>query len=914
MAGPDAILVRGEYLWAVGMPILTDAESQIRLTEANYGDGIGTLAGDLDPVAISQLLFDQDGDIANAAGLSNMFTIWGQFIDHDLALTPESNGEMMTSDGLVAPVPRSAFAGGTDDPRVPLNAITWQLDGSQIYGSSAERMEDVRSFEEGKLKLSFDNSSDNGLLPKATPQTEMAGDITSDDPVYLAGDVRANENPNLLSLQTMMAREHNYWAEQLAQAHPDWDDQQLFEGARSIVEFEIQKVTYDQWLPHLVGDAVPEDYDYDPEADGQISVEFSTAAFRFGHTMISSVLDRLDDDGTQATGGSPGLMEAFFDHGIVEDGGIDPLIRGMLGNTAQELDTQVVDDLNFFLETPTGVSGFSLVALNLLRGQDHGLQNYVDTRAALLGDIDPDTLDPDDFSIITADPALQAQFASVFDSVQDIPLWVGGLAEDAVEGTQLGPLFTYIVAEQFIRTRAADETFGQLDPALGPEIIAQVMASGLADIIERTTDVDMVQDDPFVVAARNLDMAKAPAGTWGPDQMDLVAQDINDSVRSHKGDDSIDLSGGTQLRGDLITGRGGDTVTASSGDIHGDIRTGDGDDKVTLTGTARVGGNIRTGAGNDVVTLSDMAGVARDIITGAGADTVTLTGRATVGDDIRTGGGDDTVKIAVGASVDGAVRLGGGDDTLTLAAGAQVGKISGGAGQDTLGMTGGRFRVDWGNGGPEGGNGTIVYLNADGTETGETTAFRSIEMVTCFTPTTRIIAAGGIRQIEGLQIGDQVWTLDAGLQPIRWIGQVTVPANGPFTPIRIAAGALGNSRDLTVSPQHRMMLEGWQVELHCGAGEVLAPAKGLVNDTTIRPAPADMVTYIHLMFDSHQIVMAEGIPSESFHPGQQALSAMDHTTRAEVLALFPELADNPAGYGPSARMGVTVREAQVLRE
>ena len=585
----------------------------------------------------------------------------------------------------------------------------------------------------------------------------------------------------------------------------------------------------------------------------------------------------------------------------------------MLGNTAQELDTKVVDDLNFFLETPTGVSGFSLVALNLLRGQDHGLQSYVDTRAALLGDIDPDTLDPSDFSVITADTDLQAQFADVFDSVHDVPLWVGGLAEDAVEGTQLGPLFSYIVAEQFIRTRAADETFGQLDPALGADIIAQVMAGGLADIIERTTDVDMVQDDPFVAAPRDLEAAQAPEGTWGDDQMDLVAQDINASIRSHQGDDTITLSGGTQVHGDVITGQGSDTVNASSGDIHDDIRTGDGDDQVTLSGTARVGGDVRTDGGDDIVTLSDMASVSEDIITGTGADTVTLDGRATVGDDIRTVGGDDTVNIAAGATVGDAVRLGGGDDTINVQAGADIGKINGGAGHDTLNITDGRFRVDWGTDGPDGGKGTIIYLNEDGSETGETTAFRNIEMVTCFTPGTRIITARGMRPIEDLQIGDPVWTLDAGLQPVRWIGRVTVPAHGPFAPIRIAAGALGNSRDLTVSPQHRMLLDGWRVELHCGTGEVLAPAKGLVNDTTIRPAPADTVTYIHLMFDSHQIVMAEGIPSESFQPGEQALSAMEQATRAEVLALFPELAANPAGYGSSARMGLTVREAQVLR-
>jgi peroxidase len=219
--------------------------------------------------------------------------------------------------------------------------------------------------------------------------------------VYLAGDIRANENPNLLSLQTLFVREHNHWADKLAQEHPNWSDEQLYDAARSIVEYELQQITYNEWLPHLIGDAFGDDTGFDASVSGESSVEFSTAAFRFGHTLVSSSIDLVGEDGTDA--GSVALMDAFFNHSAVEDNGIEAIMRGQLSATAQELDTEIVDDLNFFLETPDGVSGFSLAALNLARGLDHGLDSYIEVRAQLIGDIDPATLDPQDFSIITSD-------------------------------------------------------------------------------------------------------------------------------------------------------------------------------------------------------------------------------------------------------------------------------------------------------------------------------------------------------------------------------------------------------------------------------------------------------------------------------------------------------------------------------
>lgn len=162
--------------------------------------------------------------------------------------------------------------------------------------------------------------------------------------------------------------------------------------------------------------------------------------------------------------------------------------------------------------------------------------------------------------------------------------------------------------------------------------------------------------------------------------------------------------------------------------------------------------------------------------------------------------------------------------------------------------------------------------------------------VPCFVAGTLIDTASGPRAIETLRPGDLVRTLDHGLQPLRWIGTRTVSGMGHFAPVRIAAGAMGNNDDLQVSQQHRMLLRGWRAELMTGAAEVFVAAKHLVNGDTIRLDPAPTVTYAHIAFDAHEIVLSAGIPSESLFLGPVALDALGAAARGELLAIFPELA------------------------
>ncbi|WP_179380839.1 Hint domain-containing protein [Jannaschia marina] len=184
--------------------------------------------------------------------------------------------------------------------------------------------------------------------------------------------------------------------------------------------------------------------------------------------------------------------------------------------------------------------------------------------------------------------------------------------------------------------------------------------------------------------------------------------------------------------------------------------------------------------------------------------------------------------------------------------------------------------------------------------------------VPCFAAGTLIRTMAGDVPVETLAAGDFVTTYDHGAQPLRWVGQTTVPATGRFAPVRFAAGALGTTRDLTVSPQHRILITGWRAELLFGGPEVLAPAVGLVNDTDIQRVSGGEVTYVHLMFDHHEIVYSNDIPTESFRPDSYSLGAVDTATREEIFALFPELALPEPQFQRPARALLTVREARTM--
>jgi len=184
--------------------------------------------------------------------------------------------------------------------------------------------------------------------------------------------------------------------------------------------------------------------------------------------------------------------------------------------------------------------------------------------------------------------------------------------------------------------------------------------------------------------------------------------------------------------------------------------------------------------------------------------------------------------------------------------------------------------------------------------------------VFCFVSGAEIDTPDGPRRVEDLAPGDLVVTRDCGALPLSWTGACKVPATGHLAPIVFRAGTLGALRDTAVSPQHRILLSGWQAELLFGVSELLVPATALINDSTVFRRTGGRVTYHHIMFEDHQIVRADGMWSESFHPGPCALGMLAPDTLSELLELFPELAECNTGAHCAARQVLRRSEGLVL--
>ncbi|WP_299372606.1 Hint domain-containing protein [uncultured Tateyamaria sp.] len=210
-------------------------------------------------------------------------------------------------------------------------------------------------------------------------------------------------------------------------------------------------------------------------------------------------------------------------------------------------------------------------------------------------------------------------------------------------------------------------------------------------------------------------------------------------------------------------------------------------------------------------------------------------------------------------------------------------------------------------------NFNFTYTVTDGTDTD--TGFVNATSIPCFVAGTLIETTRGPVPVETLQPGDLVMTEDDGPQPLRWIGTRTVAAEADFAPILIRAGTFGSQADVMVSPLHRVLVRDSLAELLFGEAEVLVAAKDLINDHSVLRQTGGTVTYVHLMFDKHQVVFSEGLATESFLPGPQTTKSFEKEIVAEICAIFPELDPRTGdGYSPSARRTLRRYEADLWRK
>lgn len=498
----------------------------VRVAANDYADGISAPAGATrpSPRVVSNLVVAQTQSIENRQRASDFVWQWGQFLDHDLDETPVADPAeefpiaVPTGDPYFDPL-------GTGTVTIPLarslrvleggvgqqtNLITAYIDASNVYGSEAERAEALRTHDgTGRLKTSA------GDFPPFN--TDGLPNAPSNAPTfYLAGDFRANEQVGLLALHTLFVREHNYWADRIAAEglggpggghHPGHASQhgsrdrravpsgasgssapapltgdEIYELARAIVGAEMQVITYDEFLPLLLGPNRIEPYQgYRPEVNASIRNEFATAAYRFGHSMLSPTLLRLEPNGQSIADGDLSLADAFFNPSELLATGIEPVLRGLATQRAQAVDNHVVDEVRNFLFGPPGAGGFDLASLNLQRGRDHGLASYNETRIAY-------GLPPmPSFAALSRRPSVQRGLAASYGDVDEVDLWIGALCEEPLPRALVGETLATILAEQFEALRDGDRYWYQ--HALPPSLIHLVEDQSLARIIERNTTI-----------------------------------------------------------------------------------------------------------------------------------------------------------------------------------------------------------------------------------------------------------------------------------------------------------------------------------------------------------------------------------------------------------------------------------------
>ena len=649
-------------------------EELLRLTTSEYADGYDTLAEYDRPSAreVSNAISAVTELEQNSRYLTDVLWVWGQFIDHDLDLSEGGNGEytpieVPTGDPwfdpfgtgeAVIPFTRTGYEHDADGVRQQFNEITAFLDGSAVYGSDQERADALRSFEGGLLK-----TSDGDLLPWNAEGLANAGGTS--DTLFLAGDIRANENIALSAMHTVWVREHNRIATELAAENPDLTDEELYQEARAIVRAEMQAITYNEFLPALLGANAVSQYDgYDDTVNPDIANIFSTAAYRFGHSLLSPELQRLDADGTEAEEGHIALQSAFFRPDELVTNGIDSILRGATVNVAQELDNEVVDDVRNFLFGPPGSGGFDLASLNIQRGRDHGLPDYNQAR------IDMGLEPAASFSDITSDADLAGRLEAVYGDINNVDVWVGGLSEDALPGSSMGELFQSIIVDQFERIRDGDRFWYQ--NIMSGRELREIENTTLADVIERNTDIEGLQDNIFFApTVLHVDVDSSRVRDVTVRERNGQFQVIDDRARRVIASQAIQDTDRIMLVGDMQRDERFTVNPLNAENLPGGVVAefgGGRRDTLQITGSSR----------SDTITvgdqLVDMNGLE---IQHSGTNEVL----------VRAGRGNDTVEVADGTDV--RVRIFGGR-------GAD--RLFGGQGNDFIDGEGGNDRIDGGGG------------------------------------------------------------------------------------------------------------------------------------------------------------------------------------------------------------------------
>ncbi|XP_032404123.1 thyroid peroxidase-like [Xiphophorus hellerii] len=467
---------------------------------------------------------------------SQLLVDWGQYIDHDVTLTPQSLSgaaswaqrdcrtscgnlhpcfPIQTQDSLCMPFHRSTPACSSRTgsgilralQRQQLNAVSSFIDASLVYGHTPQLQRDLRdlSGRSGKLAVNgrFWDRQGRPYLPFVAATPSACGRGVE---CFRAGDGRVNEGLPLIALHTLWLREHNRLAETLKLINQHWSPEAVFQEARKIVGALHQIITMRDYIPKVIGVESFEQHigpygGYDPTVDGSASNVFATAAFRFGHGTIPPILSRLNES-FQEDRRFPHLrlQQALFSPWrIVKEGGIEPTLRGMVATAAAVTapDSLLVEEVTESLLVLDSQQNLDLAALNLQRGRDHGLPGYNDWRD-FCGLKRIATLD--DLAEVVRDRRVAEKILHLYQHPDNIDVWLGGLVENFLPGSRTGPLFACLIGKQMKLLRDGDRFWWEADGVFTRQQREQLWKTSLSRIICENSDIQEIPADPFRLA------------------------------------------------------------------------------------------------------------------------------------------------------------------------------------------------------------------------------------------------------------------------------------------------------------------------------------------------------------------------------------------------------------------------------
>jgi peroxidase len=484
-----------------------------------------------------------DGENANTddpTGTSAWQYAFGQFIDHDLDL------ENPTGAAINIPIPAGdptltgqiLLQRSQVDPATGtiVNTVAGDLDLSQIYGSDTTTAASLRNAD-GTLK------------------TTAGGNLPIVDGAFVSGDTRVDENPELTAISTLFVNEHNYWVGVLKAQHPTWTGDQLYDMAKAITTAEYQNVIYTEYLPTVLGSAAtPTFTGYNPTINPQVTEQFSDGAFRFGHSEVSGNQEGIDNNGNVLF--TQTLADSFFNTPAIDEAngassataldGLDSIIRDLSNDNSQAVDVYAVNGLrNLLAASPDEMD---LIAIDIQRERDVGVGTLNETRIAL--GLTPYT----SFAQLTSDPTVAANLASVYGNINNVDLFIGGLAENHAPGADVGQTFQAIIADQFSRLENGNQYFW-MNEGFSPAVQQMISQTTLADIIERNTGTPAEQPNVFIEAQR---VASNDLASTDPTMPVLViGVDTPGATIAGNTQDNNTIVAGDTISHQILTGGGG---------------------------------------------------------------------------------------------------------------------------------------------------------------------------------------------------------------------------------------------------------------------------------------------------------------------------------------------------------------------